>query len=115
MKTVKYNDCIKVVCPVCKKTILQDPDIETGKGNVEMSPCKHTMLWYNDACGELVHVNKSLKKDVKELEKLEQTDEYYGDMLFHKVAKNRKLKIYKYDGGCLGGCQEAIDLIAFAV
>ena len=97
MKTVKYDSMMKIVCPVCKKVLLEDKNESDS-----LHDCKHLKLWYNEADGSILTAKAPFKSSL------------YGDRdEFHKVAKKHKLIVHKYDGGYLGGCVNAIDLIAF--
>ena len=114
MKTIKYDN-IKVTCPVCKKVIFQEAD-DNINIEVDMCPCPHTKLWYNECENEILHCHPSLKKALAKEAKIEElkVNGYDEKAVFNKIAKANKLTVHKYDGGNLACGVNAIDLIAFS-
>lgn len=101
MKTIRYGELLKVVCPVCGKVILEDKEDGSGHG---IRKCKHLMLWHNNFGDGICFAHRSFKsamdKSVNHLRKL---------------VKEHKMIAYKYVSDCSAGCccQYPTDYIAF--
>ena len=98
MKTIKYDDNMKVVCPVCHKVILEDKEDKPDY----FHPCPHIKLSYNSVDGSIIFAHSKFK------------DHLDGDEeTFLKVARKNKMIIVKYEGDYIGGDCWPVDLIAF--
>ena len=100
MKTITYEGSLKVNCPVCKQVIMDD-DAE-----VYLKSCEHLKLWHNKAMGETIYADPSFS-DVAALMETENEEEILAE-------HGKGMTVQKYDGGYLGGCQNAIDYVIFS-
>lgn len=100
MKTVKWEDAMKVTCPVCK-SVLVDDNVEGS----QFEPCKHVVAHHcNIDSDNITRYNNS-----KAFEKAVFADKAYIDdadtvKALLNTAKKSKMQVVFYDGGYMGGC-----------
>jgi hypothetical protein len=94
MKTIKYVNTLKVICPLCKKVIVED---KLGDQD-NVHACKHIQLWFSTVSNRIVYAKR---------QHLSFLGCNYNK--FNDVVEKSKMIVRKY----ISDCEIGVDTIAF--